>query len=282
LLCMLWEEQGGMPAATHTLLMNQLVHDIMERNFRRSQQWKSDGTQSSEQAFQESLLHLGQLALHGFSKNSLLFQSTTVEQLCKNPRTLTELGFLNEDNVSSRRFGSQPVYYFLHLSLMEYAAAYTLVHSKTAASQFNGDPRLDMIWLYAAGILGEAAAPLLDVIVSAAIRTKRKRLRVLALHCLRESRAEATIGHVLQPMLSEIVDLSHTAATLDDVCVLLSLSSTAPQTHALVLDNSNIADTQDIECFQVCARFTSLLASQPHLTSIRFFLTIRINHYERV
>ena len=266
LLCLSWEEKKGVFPTTCTELVKMLVDDILERNTRRLSAFKGDQGKNFQPVVVRMLMCLGQLALHGFQAGALLFQASTVDEICKS-RLPAELGFLHEDKVSSRRKGSRPIFYFLHLAFQEYLAAMFLVGSKTVLSQFNSDPRYDMIWKFAAGFLKEGAGALIDVIVQRALRDNNRRLVVLALDCLRESKHAGELLPRLKPLLAQgSLDLRYTDMTATHLSQLLQLSEAFPQLHTIYTARTSIGSTVPIEM----SAYQSLLSRNTSIRTLEF------------
>ena len=226
LLCMMWEERGGIFPDTTTELVKHLVEDILDRNTRRLWVLRGEPAKNIKDILARMLVCLGQLAMYGFSTNALLFQASTVEEYCKN-KLPTELGFLYEDKISSRRKGSRPVYYFLHLAFQEYLAAFYLVHTRTIIANFNADPRYDMIWRFACGIMGENAGPIIELVVAQARQTASARLLLLALDCIHESRNSAKFSSMIFRDLKGSVDLRNTDLSLSQLTRIISIADVA-------------------------------------------------------
>ena len=264
LLCISWEEKKGVFPTTSTELVKQLVDDILERNTRRLAAFKGEPGKSAQPVLLRMLVCLGQLALHGFQGGALLFQASTVDEICKS-RLPAELGFLHEDKVSSRRKGSRPVFYFLHLAFQEYLAAMFLVQSRTVLAQFNSDARYDMIWKFACGFLQANAGPLIDLIVQHALRDGNRRLVLLALDCLRESRHADALAPCLKPLCAQgLLDLGSTDLNATQLSQLLLLSEAFPALHTIRANGTKIGVTQPV----AISAFQSLLGRNSSITSL--------------
>ncbi len=145
--------------------------------------------------------------------------------------------------MSSRRKGSKPVFYFLHLAFQEYLAAMYLVHSKTILSAFNSDPRYDMIWRFAAGFMTSNAGPLIELVVRHAQLEGSKRLTLLALDCLRESRHVDALSSCLAPLLTPTIDLRSCNMNSTQFSQLLQITSSRPGVTAIYACNNLIGST---------------------------------------
>ena len=122
LLCLVFEDTGGILPYNRTMLYCELVSCVLRRYCSKKE--ISLDNKSPIQKFTDQLNQLGKLALEALLKDQLAF---TLEELKSQSSEFLELGFLSRE-ASASKINSKPTYAFIHKTFQEYFAAFHLAH----------------------------------------------------------------------------------------------------------------------------------------------------------
>ena len=122
LLCLVFEDTGGILPYNRTMLYCELVSCVLRRYCSKKE--ISLDNKSPIQKFTDQLNQLGKLALEALLKDQLAF---TLEELKSQSSEFLELGFLSRE-ASASKINSKPTYVFIHKTFQEYFAAFHLAH----------------------------------------------------------------------------------------------------------------------------------------------------------
>ena len=122
LLCLVFEDTGGILPYNRTMLYCELVSCVLRRYCSKKE--ISLDNKDPIQKFTDQLNQLGKLALEALLKDQLAF---TLEELKSQSSEFLELGFLSRE-ASASKINSKPTYVFIHKTFQEYFAAFHLAH----------------------------------------------------------------------------------------------------------------------------------------------------------
>ena len=122
LLCLVFEDTGGILPYNRTMLYCELVSCVLRRYCSKKE--ISLDNKDPIQKFTYQLNQLGKLALEAVLKDQLAF---TLEELKSQSSEFLELGFLSRE-ASASKINSKPTYAFIHKTFQEYFAAFHLAH----------------------------------------------------------------------------------------------------------------------------------------------------------
>ena len=122
LLCLVFEDTGGILPYNRTMLYCELVSCVLRRYCSKKE--ISLDNKDPIQKFTDQLNQLGKLALEALLKDQLAF---TLEELKSQSSEFLELGFLSRE-ASASKINSKPTYAFIHKTYQEYFAAFHLAH----------------------------------------------------------------------------------------------------------------------------------------------------------
>ena len=122
LLCLVFEDTGGILPYNRTMLYCELVSCVLRRYCSKKE--ISLDNKDPIQKFTDQLNQLGKLALEALLKDQLAF---TLEELKSQSSEFLELGFLSRE-ASASKINSKPTYAFIHKTFQEYFAAFHLAH----------------------------------------------------------------------------------------------------------------------------------------------------------
>ena len=122
LLCLVFEDTGGILPYNRTMLYCELVSCVLRRYCSKKE--ISLDNKSPIQKFTDQLNQLGKLALEALLKDQLAF---TLEELKSQSSEFLALGFLSRE-ASASKINSKPTYAFIHKTFQEYFAAFHLAH----------------------------------------------------------------------------------------------------------------------------------------------------------
>ncbi|XP_022809520.1 NLR family CARD domain-containing protein 3-like, partial [Stylophora pistillata] len=122
LLCLVFEDTGGVLPYNRTMLYFELVSCVLRRYCSRRQISLDD--KDPVKKYTEQLNQLGELALEALLKDQLSF---TFEELKSHSTEFLELGFLSRQP-SASRIKPKPSYAFIHKTFQEYFASFHLAH----------------------------------------------------------------------------------------------------------------------------------------------------------
>ena len=122
LLCLVFEDTGGILPYNRTMLYCELVSCVLRRYCSKKE--ISLDNKDPIQKFTYQLNQLGKLALEALLKDQLAF---TLEELKSQSSEFLELGFLSRE-ASASKINSKPTYAFIHKTFQEYFAAFHLAH----------------------------------------------------------------------------------------------------------------------------------------------------------
>ena len=122
LLCLVFEDTGGILPYNRTMLYCELVSCVLRRYCSKKE--ISLDNKDPIQKFTDQLNQLGKLALEALLKDQL---ALTLEELKSQSSEFLELGFLSRE-ASASKINSKPTYAFIHKTFQEYFAAFHLAH----------------------------------------------------------------------------------------------------------------------------------------------------------
>ncbi|XP_022797502.1 protein NLRC3-like [Stylophora pistillata] len=122
LLCLVFEDTGGVLPYNRTMLYFELVSCVLRRYCSKKEISLDD--KDPVKKYTEQLNQLGELALEALLKDQLSF---TFEELKSHSTKFLELGFLSRQP-SASKIKPKPSYAFIHKTFQEYFASFHLAH----------------------------------------------------------------------------------------------------------------------------------------------------------
>ncbi|PFX17061.1 Protein NLRC3 [Stylophora pistillata] len=122
LLCLVFEDTGGILPYNRTMLYSELVNCVLRRYCSKKE--ISLDYQDPIKKYANQLNQLGELALEALLKDELAF---SLEELKSQSNEFLELGFLSRE-ASASKLKPKPTYAFIHKTFQEYFAAFHVAH----------------------------------------------------------------------------------------------------------------------------------------------------------
>eukprot|EP00053_Salpingoeca_punica_P003655 m.44467 g.44467 ORF g.44467 m.44467 type:complete len:1327 (+) comp12331_c0_seq1:44-4024(+) len=268
ILCTMWRYSKGKLASTYTGIFKQLRMHLITNAIGKK---KLTNTSTGEKVW----CYISQLAWDTIQKHQFKFSEDNIMSICKNDdaicNQIADIGVINRDTERGISGLVDQVYYFVHLTLHEFAAAWylseqpmeTIMKFIDCLRQRSDGRSLDVVCRLCCGLLGpEKARDVIARLVSAATVKDYIdfRLQLLALQCQKESDCASMVLQPLFPDKSMLVSLYDVG--------FMSLEQSDMKLLAEAVRSCNIRKVCFSECPLVFSNFLSGVAKATHLQQI--------------